>query len=173
VREIVGFVTFIPKEEFDLKKVVEKIKVEAVSEKERNPEGIVTNLMVLVREGIGGVELLYLFLSWGNDCEKRETVQLVTKLARKLGKVKAAIHCCEVWFVESEDPESLTVRPSLHPERKEGILVVVWQKGSVQAHLARIERRERGVSVGEWELMEQGEEKGLWEPLYRIINAVN
>jgi hypothetical protein len=30
-----------------------------------------------------------------------------------------------------------------------------------------------GVSVGGWELTEQGEEKGLWEPLYRIINEAN
>jgi hypothetical protein len=173
VREIVGFVTFLPKEEFDLRKVVEEVKGEAISEKERNPEGIVTNVLVLVREGKEGVELFYLFLSWGDEREKRETVHLVTQLAKRLGKVKAAVHCCEVWFVEGKDPNALTVRPSLHPERKEGILVAVWQKGKVQAHLARIERKERGVSVGEWELTEQGEEKGLWEPLYRIINAVN
>lgn len=174
MREIFGFVTLVPKEKFDLKEVVEKVKGKAVSEKEENPEGIVTNLMVLVREGREGVELFYLFLSWGNDREKKETIQLVTQLAKKLGKVKAAIHCCEVWFVESKDPKSLTIRPSLHPERKEGILVVVWQKGKVQAHLARIERLDEGkVHVGEWGLTEQEEEEGLWEPLFRLINAMD
>jgi hypothetical protein len=51
---------------------------------------------------------------------------------------------------------------------------VVWQKGRVQAHLARIERLDEGkIHVREWELTEQEEEKGLWEPLYRLINEAN
>lgn len=174
MKEIFGFVTLVPKEKFELKEVVEKVKGKAVSEKEENPEGIVTNLMVLVREEREAVELFYLFLCWEDEREKKETVQMVTKLAKRLGGVKAAIHCCEVWFVESKDPNSLTIRPSLHPERKEGILVVVWQKGRVQAHLARIERLDEGkIHVREWELTEQEEEKGLWEPLYRLINEAN
>jgi len=172
VRELWGFVIAVPKETFDLNALLEEVKGKAMEEKRGNPQGIVTNLMVLVREGEKAMELFHLFLEWGDEREKREVAHLITKLAQSLGKVKAALHCCEVWFVESKDPKALSVRPSLHPERKEGILVVVWQKGKVQAHLARIERTEDGkICLGDWEVTEQGEETGLWAPLFQVLNG--
>ncbi|MEM0504017.1 MAG: hypothetical protein QXT58_04835 [Archaeoglobaceae archaeon] len=168
---ICGFVTEKPKVIFSLSGWVEEIKGWVRDCKEKEPEGQLPAVMVLLCEDGEKIRLVHLFLNWGDEEEKEKMAEVVTSLASSLSGLMAAVFCSEVWYVEEKEDKALRVRPSLHPERKEGVLVVVWQKGKVQVHLAEIQENDDGMKgIGEWQVSEQNEEIGLWRPLWVLLN---
>ncbi len=167
-----GFVMTVPKEQFVLSDWLEKLKAWLRERKEQEPERELPNLMVLVCEGGTSIRLVHLFLHWQDDERKERVASAVTSFASTLSGLKAAVHCCEVWYVEMGEGEPLKVRPSLHPERKEGVLVVAWEKGKVQVHLAELRNSPDGrKEMSEWQVSEQEKEVGLWTPLWRLLNG--
>lgn len=168
---IYGFIEEKPKANFSLSGWVEGFKGWVRNCKEKEPERQIPAVMVLLCEGMEKVRLVHLFLNWGDEREKEKMAEVVTSFASSLSGLRAAVFCSEVWYVEGKRDEAQWVRPSLHPKRKEGVLVVVWKKGKVQAHLAEIlEDADGRKEMGEWQVSEQEKEVGLWTPLWMLLN---